>query len=52
MELQEIDKYYHNAIACVKLKDKRIKKVEELRALEQQAQAIGQGILDNNTNNN
>ena len=52
MELQDIDKYYHNAISCAKLKNKRLKKAEELRLLEQQVQGIGQSILENNATNN
>lgn len=46
LELQEIDKYYHNAISCAKLKHKRINKAAEeaLKALQQQNH-VGQQLL-------
>ena len=38
IELQEIEKYYHNAISCAKLKKKRDQKAEaELALLQEQA---------------
>ena len=38
LELQEMEKYYHNALSCAKLRKKRKKKLEEdLALLQEQA---------------